>query len=177
MIVFRRAPTPFPFLWESGADQPPARWHAEGEGPAQYLADTPDGAWAEFLRHEHINDPEDLPGLRETLWAVELPDDLGLAAPTLPGETLRGGLDSYTTCQQEARRLRRAGARGLRAPSAALVSGGARGWRVENGLREAPPRDGSLIVLYGAQPEATGWRACAEGRPDPLLLAKVRYLR
>ena len=59
MIVFRRASAPSPFLWET-AEQPPGRWHGEGEGPAQYFADTPDGAWAEFLRHENITDPEDL---------------------------------------------------------------------------------------------------------------------
>lgn len=52
------------------------------------LADTADGAWAEFLRHESIADPEVLEGV--SLWAVnvtdtdvdgaftlDLPDDLG----------------------------------------------------------------------------------------------------
>jgi hypothetical protein len=49
-------------LWEA-ASQPAARWHADGEGPAQYLADTPVGAWAEFLRHEGITDEADLSGV------------------------------------------------------------------------------------------------------------------
>src|SRR5205823_2277822 len=31
-----------------------------GDGPAQYFADTPVGAWAEFLRHEGITDEADL---------------------------------------------------------------------------------------------------------------------
>jgi hypothetical protein len=53
MIVYRHADARFPFLWE-GASQPPARWHGPGEGPVQYFADTPDGARAEFLRHEGI---------------------------------------------------------------------------------------------------------------------------
>jgi hypothetical protein len=46
-MLFRHTDPRFPFLWES-TDQPPARWHDRGEGPVQYLADTPDGAWAEF---------------------------------------------------------------------------------------------------------------------------------
>ena len=63
MILFRHADPRFPFLWET-ASQPAGRWHAPGEGPVHYLADTPDGAWAEFLRHEEIRDPEDLAGIR-----------------------------------------------------------------------------------------------------------------
>ncbi len=41
MIAYRHADPRFPFLWESNA-QPPGRWHGIGEGPVQYLADTPD---------------------------------------------------------------------------------------------------------------------------------------
>ena len=71
MIGFRHADIRLPFLWE-GPDQPPGRWHGEGEGPVHYFADTPDGAWAEFLRHEGITDPDDLDTVRRALWAVEL---------------------------------------------------------------------------------------------------------
>jgi len=177
VILFRRAPANVPFQWESGLEQPAGRWHGEGEGPAQYLADTPDGAWAEFLRHEHITDPADLAGVRESVWAVELPDDLELPRPRLSLATLTAGAASYERCQQEARRLRASGATGLRAPSAALLPSGARGWLVRDGLRDGAPRDGTVIVLFGARPEAVGWRACAEGRPERQLLAKVRYLR
>jgi hypothetical protein len=53
MIVFRHADPSLPFLWED-VGQPPARWHGDGDGPVQYFTDTPDGAWAEFLRHEEI---------------------------------------------------------------------------------------------------------------------------
>ena len=63
MIVYRHADPRFPFLWE-GNDQPPARWHGQGEGPVQYFADTPDGAWAEFLRHEGIRADAELVNLR-----------------------------------------------------------------------------------------------------------------
>lgn len=74
MIVFRHADPSLPFLWED-ASQPPARWHGDGEGPVQYFTDTPDGAWAEFLRHEEIKDPRDLATVRRAIWAVELPDE------------------------------------------------------------------------------------------------------
>ena len=175
MIVFRRASAPLPFLWET-AEQPPGRWHGEGEGPAHYLADTPDGAWAEFLRHENITDPEDLDGVRETIWAIELPDDLNLSAPELPPQALLGGSESYAACQAEGRRLRAAGAAGLTAISAALVPTQARGWRVEGGLHAGPRRDGRVVVLYGPRPELVGWRAGIQARPDAELLSKIRYL-
>ena len=51
MIVFRHTDPRFPFLWES-ADQPGGRWNEAGEGPVNTFADTPEGAWAELLRHE-----------------------------------------------------------------------------------------------------------------------------
>lgn len=177
MIVFRRAPATSAFLWERGEEQPPARWHRGGEGAAHYFASTPDGAWAEFLRHEFITDPEDLAGIQETLWAVELPDDLQLARPTLPAETLVAGEASYPACQEEAARLRRGGAAGLDAPSAALLPAGASGWRTDGGLRPGPDRDGRVVVLFGQRPDLVGWRASVDGRPDASLLRKVRSLR
>ena len=73
-VGFRHVDHRYPFLWETAA-QPPGRWHANGEGPCQYLANTPDGAWAEFLRHEEITDPADLPGIARSLWAIEVPDE------------------------------------------------------------------------------------------------------
>jgi hypothetical protein len=66
MIVYRHADPRFPFLWETAA-QPPARWHGAGEGPVQYLADTPDGAWAEFMRHEGIATESELMNVRRVL--------------------------------------------------------------------------------------------------------------
>lgn len=126
MIGFRHADPRCPFLWE-GAGQPAARWHAAGDGPTHYFCDTPDGAWAEFLRHEEISDPDDLPTIRRALWAVDVGDP-ALASPDLPREVLTGGRRSYPSCQAEASRLRRMGASGLEAPTAALAPGGARGW-------------------------------------------------
>ena len=173
MIGFRHADPRCPFLWE-GADQPAARWHAAGGGPAHYFSDTPDGAWAEFLRHEEISDPEDLATIRRDLWAVDLGDP-SLASPDLPREVLTGGHTSYSACQAEASRLRRLGARGLDTPTAALVPGGAGGWRVDGGLQPGEPRGGRVFVLFGRRPELVGWRATAAGQPGGELLAVVRH--
>jgi len=102
MIVYRNADPRFPFLWEN-ADQPAARWHGMGEGPVQYFADTPDGAWAEFVRHEGITQEAELVNVRRSLWAIELPDDLPAETPALPIRILTGGRGTYQRCRQEAR--------------------------------------------------------------------------
>jgi hypothetical protein len=126
MIVYRHADPRFPFLWED-ASQPPARWHGPGEGPVQYFADTPDGAWAEFLRHEDITDEAELVNVRRALWAIELPDDLVLLeTPGLSQRVLTGGIETYEACQREARRLRAKGAKALRAISGIAAWGSAR---------------------------------------------------
>lgn len=177
MIWFRHSDPRYPFLWES-TDQPGARWHAEGEGPVQYIADTPDGAWAEFLRHEEIVDPVEIQGVERDLWAVELtPEILPSSEPDLALEVLLGGLDAYPSCQTEARLLRKQGIPGLVAPSAALLPGGASGWRVERGmLHSGLQRDGRVVVLFGSQPQLVGWCACSRGHPDLRILPKVRQL-
>jgi hypothetical protein len=175
MICFRNVDTRWPFLWEAAA-QPPARWHGPGEGPAHYLADTPDGAWAEFLRHEEIRDPADLAGVRRHLWAVEVPDDEPYRVPRLPEAVLRGGLDTYEACRVEARALRARGASALRAPSAALVAGGAGGERVHGGVVPASERDGHVLVLFGGRPDLRGWLCAADGRPTERVLGLVHPL-
>jgi len=175
VIAWRNADPRYPFLWEGGGSQPAARWHAEGEGPVQYLSDTPDGAWAEFLRHEDIRDPEELSHVRRSLWAVDIGSE-HLASAELPVETLTGDAESHAACRGEAQRLRSAGSSGLKARSAALMPGAAGGWRVDAGLRPGAERDGQTIVLFGARSDLTGWRAVFEGRPDETLLAVVRFL-
>jgi len=173
MIAFRHGDPSVPFLWED-TSQPPARWHGDGEGPVQYFTDTPDGAWAEFLRHEEIEDARDLATVRRAIWAVELSDEPAEQA-NLPDSTLLGGPSTYSDCQAEARRLRGLGARRLVAPSAALTAGGAGGHRVDGGLRPAPPRDGKVIVLFGRRSDLAGWAAASEGRPRDDLLPRVRH--
>ena len=175
MIVYRHADPRFPFLWE-GSGQPPARWHGLGEGPVQYFADTPDGAWAEFLRHESINQESELVNVRRALWAVEVPDDLRTAGPQVAQTVLTGGLDTYEECRNEARRLRKDGVSALRAPSAALLPGCARGWKVDGGLQPAAERDGTVLAIFGARPDFIGWMAAFAARPRSDLLSRVRHL-
>jgi len=174
MMVFRHADPRLPFLWEDAA-QPPARWHGRGEGPAHYFSDTPDGAWAELIRHEEIRDPDDFGTLRRAIWAVEIDDREPAARPALAPGTLTGGPATHAACREAARALRARGATRLDVPSAALVPGGAHGHRVDAGLKTGPPRDAGTVVLFGLRPSLVGWRAAREGRPSGDLLTRVRH--
>ncbi len=174
MIVFRQADHRYPFLW-SDPSQPAARWHGDGEGPAHYFADTPDGAWAELLRHEEVSDPEDAATLRRALWAIEIGDE-PLKAVSLNMTTVTGGRDTYGACQSHARRLRARGARRLVAPSAALVAGGATGREIALGReRDARRRDGRVIVVFGDPDGIVGWKAVEAGAPPADVLPRVRH--
>ena len=178
---FRHADHRYPFLWESAA-QPAGRWHADGEGPVQYLADTPDGAWAEFLRHEEITDPDDLPGITRSLWAIEVPDPVldGADRPSVTdgnaAPDMTGGTDTYPACQGYARDQRLRGVTEMITPSAALHPGGARGQVTDNGLRDAENRDGATWVLFGRRPGLRGWRVVDRGAPPARVLDLTRHL-
>jgi hypothetical protein len=175
MIVFRQVDARYPFLWED-ARQPAGRWHAAGRGPAHYFADTPDGAWAEFLRHEEITDPRDLATVRRQMWAVEIGEAPAVRVD-LPDETLTGGLDTYAACQRAADALRGSGASRLAARSAALVPGGASAIRVASGERVDGPRDGQTIVIFGPPADLVGWIAAEEAAPSADLLDRVHHYR
>lgn len=172
-LGFRHCDPRFPFLWQTRA-QPGARWHGDGEGPANYFADTPVGAWAEFLRHEAIVDPADLAGVRRSIWAVELPAT-GYATPALPDAVLFGDETSYPACRAEARRLRAAGAERLEVRSAAILPGAAGGWTADPHLSPAGHRDGRVWVIFG-RCAATGWIAVEGGAPPAMVLPLVRPL-
>ena len=176
MIVFRHADPRFPFLREmEHALSPPGRWNAPGE-LTHYFSDTPDGAWAEFLRYEEIVDTEDLATIRRALWAVEIG-----AAPALqfksPETSMLGGRDGWPACQRWSRAMRQEGAEGFVAPCAALFPGGAHGWRVSAGLQPGPARNAKVFVLFGSRPDLVGWAATVEGRPSKELLARVRHFQ
>lgn len=172
MIAYRHADPRFAFLREH-LPQSAGRWNTRDE-LTHYLCDTPDGTWAEFLRHEEIVDAEDLITIRRDLWAVDIGDEPG-ARPELPPQTLAGGPGKWPDCQREASRLRDQGEPGITAPSAALRPAAAHGWRVDGGLRPGPARDGKVFVLFGARPDLVGWAAAASGHPGENLLPRVRH--
>lgn len=175
MIGFRQVDARYPFLWED-ARQPAGRWHAAGDGPAHYFADTPDGAWAEFLRHEEITDIDDLGTIRRQVWAVDIGDAPAVHV-RLPAALLTGGVETYGRCQAEAQRLRGRGADRIVAPSAALVPGGARGLRVDGGVREHTPRDGNVIVIFGPPADLVGRIAADAASPAADLLPRVNHYK
>jgi len=175
--AFRHCDPRFPFLWQSSA-QPAARWHGEDEGPANYFADTPTGAWAEFLRHEGITEAADLQGVRRSLWAIELPpvnpQDIALA--DLPAKLLFGDESSYPACQRAALRWRASGKTWLRAPTAALLPGQAKGWTATAlTTREQSAREGWVWVYYG-QCNFVGWPVVEAGQPPAAVLPLTRPL-
>jgi hypothetical protein len=111
------------------------------------------------------------------MWAVDVPDvDVAAAAVVPRGPAVVGGLASHPRCQAIARRLRRRGHGALRAPAAALVSGGAHGWRVDGGVEPGPRRGGATLVLFGRRATLVGWSAAHLAQPDPHVLPLVRPL-
>lgn len=141
----------------------------------QYLASTPEGAWAEFLRHEEITDDVDLAGIRRALWVVE-DDEESLRAvhPNLPISATTGGPATYPICQREAQRLRTQGVSALMVPSAALKYSTATGNTVSFGFR-VHRSPAWVLVLFGSRPDLVGWLA-AVGAPPPEVLARVHHL-
>jgi RES domain len=175
-VLFRNADSRYGFTREDLA-QPPARWHGPGDGPVQYMALTPEGAWAEFLRHEGITEVDDLQGVTRRVWAIEVPDELIEQAATvdLPDATLLGGEDTYPECQEKARTLRDARAAAIRVPSAALEHAG--GYKsTGSGLTDGDPRDAENIIVFGSGADWTGWMCHHVATADPHLLARVRPL-
>jgi hypothetical protein len=173
MMGFRQVDPRFPFLWES-SEQPAGRWHGPGEGPAHYFADTPDGAWAELVRHEEIVEPDDLETIRRAMWVVELGDGPATEVE-LRHDLATGGIDTYPACQLHARELRARGAWRLRAPSAALEPNGATGWQVRDGERAGPPCDGRVYVTFGSPAPLNGWCVSPCATPPPHVLERVRH--
>ncbi len=163
MIACRHADRQYPFLQEATSTQA-GRWHDVGE-LTHYFADTPDWVWAEFLRHEDIDDPLDVLTIRRAIWAVEIGEPPSLY-PNLPRAFLTGDdAEHLNLCRRFAQKARNT-AEGLGAPSAALKSGGTHDWRVDGGIKSGSLRDGLIIVLFCPQPDLVGWAATIEGRPS-----------
>ncbi|MPZ18226.1 MAG: RES domain-containing protein [Luteitalea sp.] len=173
MKLFRQADPRYPFAWESTA-QPEGRWHGPGEGPARYFADTPDGAWAELLRHEEITDTADLETIRRALWVVEV-EETSAARVDLPAHVLTGDPNTWPACQRAARVLRETGIARLEVPSAALLPGAAAGYVVQNGVHPSAARDARVIVLFGPPDRMIGWLIADAAHPPAALLRRVRH--
>jgi hypothetical protein len=62
----------------------------------------------------------------------------------------------------------------IAAQSAALIAGGAHGWRVRQG-QQAGPRDGTVIVIFGEPGDLVGWTAADGGYPSADLLPRVNH--
>jgi hypothetical protein len=103
-----------------------------------------------------------------------LPDD-DYAKSTLAEAPLFDDERSYPTCQNEARRLRAAGATRLEVRSAALLPGQARGWVASGGGMALAPvaRDGLVWVLFGGD-DLLGWVVVDSGQPPKMVVSLVR---
>lgn len=180
-LGFRVCDRRHPFLWQSQGQQA-GRWNRAGDQPVHYLANTPTVAWAEWIRHQEIEDPADLKGVTAALWAVLIPEhwsDQDLQPVDQPMNLVLG-----TTPAAKAARLglvdelKAQGAQGLLAPTAALHDSDTAlpCIRVRNGSEQAdalatPAR---VILLWCAAEQLPGWCCVPEGRPGPELLPLVR---
>lgn len=180
-LGFRVCDRRYSFLWQS-AGQRAGRWNRDGDEPVHYLANTPTVAWAEWIRHQEIEDPADLKGVAASLWAVLIPDhwsEQDLQPVNLPMELVLG-----TTPEAAGARLalvdqlKAQGAQGLLAPSAALHHS-------DQVLPCSRVRDRSnqadqllmpahILLLWCAAEQLPGWCCVSEGRPEPELLPLVR---
>jgi RES domain-containing protein len=123
-VAFRYATYDTP-LWVR-PNTSPGRWHDEDAGPTQYLALHPDGAWAELVRAEGLQEEADLALVRAPIWALRL-DIAAIVDYSTFERAEEAGFppdalidDDYTRCQAEGAALRAAGYAGVLAPSAAL---------------------------------------------------------
>lgn len=167
-VGFRQTAQGVPVLWESSV-QPAARWHALGDGPVQYFASTGEGAWAEWLRHEEIKNPEELNDVIRVLWVADL-GEAALAQPDLTRRVILGDTGAYPACQREAKRLHDAGEVGLEVVSAALTH--TLLYRTENGTK-TEEGEALVYVLFGIQPKLKASRVSEGGIPD--ILGRVRH--
>ena len=99
MIACRHVDPRFSFLREESS-RSAGRWIAPGELTHSFC-DTPDGAWAEFLRHEEIRDPRDPFTVRRALRAVDI-GEVPSHRPDPPRETPTGGPDTWPACRPAA---------------------------------------------------------------------------
>jgi RES domain-containing protein len=133
-IAYRHVADGVPPLWHGVGGttlrQESGRWHREGESLVQYLSLSSDGAWAEYVRYEHIRVEARRRRARRSLWQLRVCAD-GIADLSTFDKWEACGLDPaiavghHADSQALASELRRAGFRGVLSPSAALDVAGA----------------------------------------------------
>ena len=149
------------------------RWHVAGDGPTQYLSETPDGAWAELIRNENLRSEADLSLVAMPLWQLQI--EQSRVADYRDFETAeQAGFkpeslidDDQDACRLEGRRLKEAGFAGVLYPSAALPG--------EQNLALFGPR---ILLPWGAPrllaSGIPGMRLTV-GAPPKDLLPRVRH--
>ncbi len=161
-VAFRYADYDTP-LWVR-ANTEPGRWHFARTEPTQYLCLSPDGCWADLIRHENLRSEIDVALVRMPLWVLKINEERiadyrsfeKAEAAGFPPDALID--EDWERCQAEAERLKDLGFRGVLSPAAALAGdvalslfGGRRavGWEEEPCLTSAIP---AKVVTVGAPP-------------------------
>lgn len=180
-LGFRVCDRRYPFLWHRPG-QATGRWNRGGDQPVHYLASTPTVAWAEWIRHQEIHEPDDLTGIAAALWAVLIPAHWGNQDLQAVPMAIDQVLDT-TTAGQAARlalvdQLKQQGAQGLLAPTAALYQSHEASpcVRVLEGNEQPDllPLPAHVILLWCNAEGLPGWCCVPEGRPGADLLPLVR---
>jgi RES domain-containing protein len=116
-------------LWVSKNSRP-GRWSdPKDETIAQYFALDVASALAEMIRHEDLRSAQAAREMRVSIWELQIDAD-AIADYSTPERAADKGFeweslvdDSWDACQEEGRRISRAGGRGVLSPSAALSQG------------------------------------------------------
>jgi len=152
----------------------PGRWHARGDGPAQYLSLSTDGAWAELIRNEELRTEDEVTMVSVAMWAVAvnqamIVDYSSFESAEAAGFDPEALVDEdYGRCQREGARLRKLGYGGIRAPSAALPGA--------INLTLFGPRMASTWDRPPLLASSLPASVIAKGAPPPGLVAHVRQI-
>jgi RES domain len=172
MIVYRHATFGTPLRTEPA--RRPGRYHDEDQAsPTQYLCLHPLGPLAELMRGNSLRRPEQIRQVRARTWALRLTVD-GLLEITFATAAEHGldpadlVADDQTACRRLAAELRRAGAPGVVAPSAALPG--------TQSVVLFGPRVGSAYLLEPlGEVDVPASITAHDGRPVASLIELVRF--
>lgn len=156
--------------------QEASRFNWRGTDYVQYMASTPDGAWAELIRHFGIEDEDDLARVSRVFYALVVDEndiadltelDAGRDADRdLLGHLVGDGEADLEACRELADELASDDFRGLLTPSSALPG-------VHN-LALFGPRSEHLVDSLESS-EGGPWRARSRIRCLPLALGRPPY--